>query len=56
MNSGMSRDEIDKILYNRKVFLGITEVLDRYVNIPLSREGREGRKGRDSRRLAYVPY
>ena len=53
MDSGVSRDEIERIFYNRKVVLGINEVLDRYVDCPLSRKGR---KGRDSRRLAHVPY
>lgn len=49
MNSGVPRDEIDRILYDRKVFPGINEVLDRYVDRPLSR------KGQEPRRLAHVP-
>jgi len=39
MDSGVSRDEIDRILYDRKVLPGINKVLDRYVDTPLSRKG-----------------
>jgi hypothetical protein len=43
MSSGVPRDEIDRILYDRKVFLGINKVLDRYVDKPLSRNGQDPR-------------
>jgi len=38
MNCGVPKDEIDSILYDRRVFSGINEVLDRYVDRPLSRK------------------
>jgi len=36
VNNGVPRDEVDRILYNRKIFLGINKVLDNYLDIPLS--------------------
>lgn len=49
MNCGVSRDEIDMILYNRTMFTGINKVLDRFVDRPLSR------RGQNPRRFAHVP-
>lgn len=51
MNCGVSRDEIDVILYNRSVFSGVNKVLDSFVDRPLtSHTGQQ-----DPRRLAHVP-
>ena len=36
VNSGVPRDEIDRILYNREALYGINKVLDKYLDISLS--------------------
>ena len=33
VNNGVPRDEINRTLYDRKVFLGINEVLDKFTTI-----------------------
>jgi hypothetical protein len=43
MDIGVPRDEIDRILYDRKVFLGIKEVLGKYLDNPLSGKGEDPR-------------
>jgi hypothetical protein len=46
VNNGIPRDEIDRIIYDRKVFHGINKVLDTYLDTPLSHQPQLARRVR----------